>query len=284
MEYNFSKDLIAIRELMGISRLELAKYVDVQEVTLSRNEFGKTKPSDNTLEKVYSFAFDKKIKLNQLKEMLWLESIKPGHKLLFHGAKSRIDGNIDINIGRSNNDLGRGFYTGENYVQAASFISGYTKPSVYILDFNPHGLRAKKYEVDQEWMLTIAYYRGTLDAYKDHPKVKDLIAQSRDCDYIMAPIADNRMFQIINSFIIGEITDEQCKHCLAATNLGYQYVFTNEKAVKNLKILERCYISAKEREYYINIRSEDSKLGEDKVKLARIQFRGKGKYIDEILV
>ena len=31
------------------------------------------------------------------------------------------------------------------------------------------------------------------------------------------------------------------------------------------------------------MRSSDSKLGEDKVKLARIQYRGKGKYIDEIL-
>ena len=33
-------------------------------------------------------------------------------------------------------------------------------------------------------------------------------AKSRDCDYIIAPIADNRMFKIIDSFIEGEITDE----------------------------------------------------------------------------
>ena len=61
--------------------------------------------------------------------------------------------------------------------------------------------------------------------YKNHPTIKTLIEQSKDCDYIIAPIADNRMFQIINAFIDGEITDEQCKHCLAATNLGMQYIF-----------------------------------------------------------
>ena len=36
--------------------------------------------------------------------------------------------------------------------------------------------------------------------------------------------------------------------------------------------------------YYKEIIISDSKLGDDKVKLARIQYRGKGKYIDEILL
>ena len=119
--------------------------------------------------------------------------------------------------------------------------------------------------------------------YENHPIIKKLIEKSCDCDYIIAPIADNRMFQIINSFIMGEITDEQCKHCLAATNLGYQYVFKSDKAIKSLKMLERCYISEKEKEYYKKMRNSDAKLGDDKVKLARIKYRGKGRYIDEIL-
>ena len=91
------------------------------------------------------------------------------------------------------------------------------------------------------------------------------------------------MFQIINSFIAGDLTDEQCKHCLAATNLGMQYIFISEKAVSQVKLIERCYIADNEREYYKNIRNEESKLGEDKVKLAKRQYRGRGQYIDEIL-
>ena len=131
--------------------------------------------------------------------------------------------------------------------------------------------------------MTIAYYRGALEKYKDHEYVKNIIEKSRDCDYIIAPIADNRMFKIIDSFIEGEITDEQCKHCLAATNLGNQFVFITDKAVSQLTILERAYLAGNEKDYYKEIRSSDSKLGDDKVKLARIEYRGKGKYIDEIL-
>lgn len=283
MDYNFSEDLKAIREILGITQVEMAKRLGVQQVTLSRNESGKTTASEKLQEQVYNFAFENNIKLGRLKEMMWLEVLKPGHKLLFHGAKSIIDGEISINRSRTNNDFGQGFYTGESYEQAISFVSGFDRSSVYYLDLDESGLKCKRYKVDQEWMLTIAYYRGTLDEYKDHPKVRKLLKEVESCDYIVAPIADNRMFQIINSFIGGEITDEQCKHCLAATNLGNQYVFTSERAVRKLKILERSYISSGEREHYKGIRAEETKLGDDKVKLARRQYRGKGKYIDDIL-
>ena len=283
MDYNFSDDLKAIREILGITQTELAKRIGVQQVTLSRNELGKTVASERLLEQVYSFAFDNGIKLGRLREMMWLENLKPGHKLLFHGAKSEIQGEISVKRSRTNNDFGQGFYTGERYDQAISFVSGFDRSSVYYLDFDETDLKCKQYKVDQEWMLTIAYYRGALDEYKDHPVVKKLLNKVRNCDYVVAPIADNRMFQIINSFIAGEITDEQCKHCLAATNLGNQYVFTSEKAVRKLKILERSYVSSNEREHYKGLRAEDTKLGDDKVKLARRQYRGKGKYIDDIL-
>lgn len=283
MDYNFSKDLLSIREILGLTQSELAAKLNVQQVTISRSEQGETKPSDALLEKVYGYAFDKKINLSKLKGMLWSEKVNPEHKLLFHGAKSIIEGPLDAHKSRTNNDFVQGFYTGESYEQAISFISGFNKSCVYFIDFNPENLKCRKYVVDQEWMLTIAYYRGALEGYESHPLIKKLIKKSRDCDYIIAPIADNRMFQIINSFVGGEITDEQCKHCLAATNLGYQYVFISDKAVKNINLVERVYISDSEKEHYKGIRTADSKLGADKVKLARIEYRGQGRYIDEIL-
>lgn len=283
MNYNFKQDLEAIREILQLTQMELAEQLGVEQKTISRNEMGKNEPTSRLLEQVYAYAFERNIKLNKLKEMLWIDDLASGHKLLFHGAKSSIEGELNVHTGRVNNDFGQGFYAGESYEQAISFISGFEKSSVYFLDFNDQNLRCKKYEVNQEWMMTIAYYRGVLGAYESHPVVKRLIEESRDCDYIIAPIADNRMFQIINSFIDGEITDEQCKHCLAATHLGSQYVFISDQAIEQVKLIERCYISNKEKEYYKNIRTEDTRLGDDKVKLARIQYRGKGKYIDEIL-
>ena len=284
MNYNFENDLRAIREILGYTQSEIAEQLGVEQVTISRNELYKTNPSKQFMERVYNFAFDKKIQLNRLKEMLWIEKLPLNHKLLFHGAKKIIEGSLNVHTGRMNNDFGQGFYTGETYTQAISFVSGYEDSSVYYLDFNNQNLKCKEYQVDQEWMMTIAYYRGALDQYKDHAIIQKIIEESRNCDYIVAPIADNRMFKIIDSFIQGEITDEQCKHCLAATNLGKQYVFVSDLAISQLKILERVYLSGNEKNYYKLMRSSDSKLGDDKVKLARIQYRGKGRYIDEILM
>lgn len=47
--------------------------------------------------------------------MLYRDDLTQNEKLLFHGAKSEIVGDIDIHKGRYNNDFGQGFYTGESY-------------------------------------------------------------------------------------------------------------------------------------------------------------------------
>lgn len=283
MEYRFTEDLKCIRELLSLTQAELAEQVGVELVTVSRQEQELFKPSAAVMEKTYAFAFEKNIRINRLKEMLWREDLSPEHKLLFHEAKGEITGELSVKAGRNNNDFGQGFYAGESYEQAVSFVSGFEKSSVYYLDFDVGGLKSKEYHVDRDWMMTIAYFRGTLDAYRDHPIVQKLAADAGNADYIIAPIADNRMFQIINSFIAGEITDAQCEHCLSAINLGMQYVFLTEKAVKKVQPVERVYIARNERKYYADVRSSESRLGEDKVKLARIKYRGQGKYIDEIL-
>ena len=283
MDYRFSEDLRTIREILGMTQSELAKELGVQQVTLSRSESETTKPSDTLLEKVYGFAYERNIMLNRLKSMYWKDIISNSNRLLFHGAKSSIEGDINVRYNRTNNDFGQGFYTGENYSQAISFISGFDTSSIYLLDFNPTGLFFKEFDLSQEWMLTIAFFRGTLSSYENHPLVRKLVSDVDGNDYIIAPIADNRMYQIINSFIEGEITDQQCMHCLASTNLGKQFVFKSEKAVKQLRILERLYVSSEEREYYKSVRLEESKASVEKVKNARIQYRGKGRYIDEIL-
>ena len=172
MDYDFSTDFKAIREILGMTQEKFASELGVQRVTLSRSELGTTKPSDKLYEQVYSYAFEKGIKLGRLKEMFCLENMKQGHKLLFHGAKNEIEGPISVNRSRTNNDFGQGFYTGESYSQAISFVSGFDKSSVYFLDFDSKNLVKKQYTVNRDWMLTIAYFRGALDEYYNHPIIK----------------------------------------------------------------------------------------------------------------
>ena len=88
--------------------------------------------------------------MNLLKDMFCKDDLGANEKLLFHGAKTEIDGEIDIHKGRKNNDLGQGFYIGESYKQAISFVSGFGNSSVYYIRFDDRDLKCKRYEVNQE--------------------------------------------------------------------------------------------------------------------------------------
>lgn len=283
MKYRISEDLRSIREMLEVSREELASLMGIDASTINRIESNDLYPNLETIRQIYELAYKKNLKLNEIKSMFYKEEAKDNSVILFHGSKSGIEDNITLDKSRSNNDFGKGFYLGESLAQSISFISRYKDSSAYFFELNTNGLKHIKYDVNRDWMLTIAYFRNTLNDYKDSPLIKKLIDKLENIDYIYAPIADNRMFNIIDTFIEGEITDEQCKHCLAATNLGYQYVIKSKKALKNLKMLENCFVSESEKLYYLTQKQEIDTLGENKVKLARIEYRGKGKYIDEIL-
>ena len=284
VNYRIDEDVKLIRELLDLSQQQFAERIAVDATTVTRWETQKIEASEDNIDKIYTYAFNNNIFINDIKAQLYYEDISNENKLvLFHGAKNIIDGSIDINHSKNNNDFGKGFYCGESFEQSSLFVSGFDKSSVYIISFDPRNLSHIKYKVNQEWMLTIAYFRGRLKAYDNHPTIKTLINKLNDMDYLIAPIADNRMFRIIDSFIEGEITDEQCIHCLAATNLGFQYIFKTEKALNQVEILERCYLCSKEKERYQSKRLEDNKIGDSKIKIARRQYRGKGQYIDDIL-
>lgn len=284
MEFRVYEDIEVILTLLDMTIREFANELGVSYSTVSRwKERGETVSPAN-LEKIYEYAFKKRIRLNKIKEQLFREECLEDHTLLFHGAKTDISGRISVERSRKNNDFGQGFYCGESLEQSAMFVSNYPHASLYMLDFDKAGMQELRLGVEQDWMLMIAFFRGKLTAYENHPMIQRILNRLNGIDYVVAPIADNRMFQIIDSFIEGEITDVQCRHCLSATNLGNQYVFLTQRAADRIQILRKCYLASVEKEAYISIRSEDAEVSNDKVKIARKQYRGQGKYIEDILV
>lgn len=284
MEFRVYEDIEVILTLLDMTIQEFANELGVSYSTVSRwKERGETVSPAN-LEKIYEYAFKKRIRLNKIKEQLFREECLEDHALLFHGAKTDISGRISVERSRKNNDFGQGFYCGESLEQSAMFVSNYPRASLCMLDFDKTGMQELRLGVEQDWMLMIAFFRGKLTAYENHPIIQRILNRLNGIDYVVAPIADNRMFQIIDSFIEGEITDVQCRHCLSATNLGNQYVFLTQRAADRIQILRKCYLASVEKEAYISIRSEDAEVSNDKVKIARKQYRGQGKYIEDILV
>ena len=282
-QYRIWEDCRLLREMRRLSQAELANDLGLGLATINRWENMQTEPADDNLEKFYSYTYRHSIRLNSIKEQFYREELGEDERLLFHGAKSTIDGKIKPNLSRFNNDFGQGFYMGETFRQAALFVSSFKSSCVYVVKFTDKGLTRASYSVDTEWMLTVAYFRGKLKGRLGDELEAQICAKSGGADYIIAPIADNRMYQIIDSFIDGEITDEQCRHALAATELGMQYVIKTDRAAECVEVLERCFLCTPEKNDYTKTRKVALLASEDKVRAARIKYRGKGKYIDELL-
>ena len=284
MEFRFVQDLEIVSELTGLSAEAFAEELGVSRMTVNNWLSGKKSATEKNIASFYEYTFRKGIRLNLIKEQLYREDVTESSKvLLFHGAKTKIEGALRTDCSKRRNDFGAGFYCGESLEQSAMFVATYPASSLYMLTFDSTGLTGKEFGVSREWMLLIAYFRERLGGYADSGVIRTLIKQVEGVDYIVAPIADNRMFEIIDQFIGGEITDEQCKHCLSATNLGKQYVFVTDKALRQVELLERCYLTGAEKEFYLFSRQASYEMNRDKVKVARRQYRDVGKYIEEMM-
>ena len=126
-----------MRELLELKTEEMAKEIGVSRTTLNNWITGKRNISELNLETFYNFAFQSGIRLNKIKEQLYKEELsEKQHVLLFHGAKTVLEGSISLEKSRKNNDFGQGFYCGENLEQSAMFVSAFSNSSLYMLDFN----------------------------------------------------------------------------------------------------------------------------------------------------
>lgn len=284
MYFNFIKDINYAKIVLGMSDEEISSFIGVSRMSLNRWKNGKVIPNDETLEKMYNSFYDSGINLNRIKEEMYESSLEKNHTLLFHGTKLELNGDPSIEYSDDKKDFGKGFYLGESFEQSASFVVGYKKSSIYIFDFNRTNINIKEFNVSKEWMILIAYFRGRLEEYKDSNYIKELLNNIKNIDVIIAPIANNTMYTILDDFINGKITDLQCLNALSANRLGKQYVFLNDNVInKSLKMLERCFYCEHERNDYESLKLKENEIGKNKVIIALREFAGKGKYIEELL-
>lgn len=282
---NVSKEIQLLCNVLNLTETELGSELGVSYETVNNWKHNRKNIDDSNLEKLYCYAYNKDIKINNIYEQLLKENnVDDDNIVLFHGAKKDFSMPIDIDHNsKLNNDFGKGFYLGENYEQAANYISTINKNKVYAFKMNTKNLKIYKYNVDNDWMISIAYFRGWLKEYENTIVIQKILQKIQQADVIIAPIADNRMFDIINEFVENEITDEQCRHALAATNLGYQYVLKTKKAIDSISYLQELYVCNKEKEKCIEGRVSLTNNGLQKVKMARIEYKNQGRYIGEIL-
>ena len=278
---HLKKDIESIRELYGLSNEEFAKKVGISRMNLNRYKNGSVEPTLASLEKIYSFPYSHGFRLNKAKESLFIDN-KKNNILLFHGSKYGLK-EIDSNHLNGTKDFGSGFYLGETFESASTWICEYKESTVYAFYLGTlKNLKIISFDVSKDWFYAILYYRGAFEKYKLNDDVKRLIKEIELSDLIIAPIADNQMYDTINRFANGEISDEQCVHALSATNLGKQYVLKTQKCIKQLSLIDQMFLCNQEKLDCLIVKKENFNIGKNKAQLSIRQYARKGKFIYEI--
>lgn len=280
--YDAARDLKRIRSFFEKSQSALGEELRLSKSNILRIENGQVFPRPATLEAIYSYSYGQGLDLNKEKARFYEEG-KGGNVLLFHGARGEIIGEVDNKHSLPPNDFGNGFYLGTSLKQGATWVAASPSSSVYCFYFAPRGeLRKKEFSVDREWMYAILYYRGAFQDKKIPAEVRKIVEEAEKLDYLIAPIADNKMYEILGDFMKGEITDEACLHALSMTDLGKQHVLKSEKAIASLRFVDRLYLCQEEKRNYLKVKAKEDGESLNKVRMSLLEYRRKGKFIDEL--
>ena len=276
-EYKIKEDISFFIEAERVNISELSEATRISRTTLNAIE-KRGSTADEVGEKLYAYMYRHNYRINSVKEELIRE--KYGN-VLFHGSKNGLS-DITVSGARNNCDFGKGFYLGQTYNQALSFVCEYDQASVYSFTYSLEGLKCVEFDCSLDWMLAICYFRGTIKKYAGSNMVQKVVKKIEDADVIIAPIADNKMFYVMSQFAEGEINADAAIHSLSASRLGLQYVFRTDKALRNLVPIERYYLSLPEREDCRSALIERGYEIDTKLKLAKREFKT-GLYIEELL-
>lgn len=261
-------------------KIDLEFFCKLNELTRKTIYNQIQNPSNfKTLNKIYNGIYSLGIRLNKIKAEIYQETALEKNIILFHGSKYGLD-EIAHDGSRNDCDFGPGFYLTKSYDSALSFVESNIESSVYAFSLNTEDLNIVEFDTSIEWIILICHYRKHIDIISNY---KDVLEKIENADVIVAPIADNKMFEILNEFENGLITTVQALHALSASRLGKQYVIKSEKAKKRLTKLNQMFICSKEKDDSKSKSQERANEIETKIFYARREFRNQGKYIDELL-
>ncbi|MGL5677705.1 MAG: DUF3990 domain-containing protein [Cellulosilyticaceae bacterium] len=211
-----------------------------------------------------------------------------GEKLtLYHASRQIVRIPIwDYEKAEVKSDFGLGFYTSPDTEQPLKLLCNEAPVilNTYEVDFT--GLKVKEFKADQEWLLLVAFNRREFKKKKALHEIKQMYRQLiEDIDVVIGPIADDRMFSVINDFISNAITDECAIACMNMMGYDNQYVFKSKAACDKLKFKEEDLriLSEEEIQDVQQHFARERDTIDDTVDSFKISHRNKGKLFAEIL-
>lgn len=277
------KDYIrAIRQASNLSQEQFAKAIGTTPVTINRWENGKSKPNKIAQKQLYEFCKEQSVNLVDMilksKEQIQVD----GRLILYHGSKKGITGEI-APISREQCDFGKGFYMGTTALQPLTLVCAEDKPKFYSVEMDLSGLNVLHVDINLDWAMLIAYFRGEMESAKGTPIYEHYANFAKGYDVIVGYIANDRMYVELSRFFNRTLTDVALIHCLSALDLGMQYVAVTEKACKQIKILKEEELDLLELLALRDMSAKRRKAGIDMASEIEVKYRREGRFFDEIL-
>lgn len=274
------KNLIkVIRAELGCNQEQLAMQLGVSPVTVNRWENGKAKPTLMAQNKLYEICKESEIDLT---DYIVQRCMMEDDLILYHASRKGIKGTISP-ISRSKCDFGQGFYMGTEAIQPLTLVCNEDKPLFYQVKMNLEGLKVLHVEVDLDWAMLIAYFRGYMKGEEDTSIYEKYSHMADGYDVIAGYIANDRMYQVLTDFFEGRITDTALIASLSALKLGKQYVAITQKACDQIQILGEKSLNRLE---LLVLKDRSEVRRREGISLAErcvIEHRRDGRYFDEIL-
>lgn len=276
-----------IRRYTRISQQELADYLGLTYTSINRWENGHAIPTKLAQDKLYEYCAINQIPLmdfiyEKIKKAVEDTKVSEDRVLLYHGSKRGLEGDI-APISRKHCDFGAGFYMGTQPEQALTLICDFPKSKFYLVSVKTDDIRVTEIPADIEWAMLVAYHRGRMETIKGSTFYQKYRSISQQNDMIIGSIANDKMFQVLDDFFIGNITDAALVKSLAALQLGKQYVAITQKGCNAVRIEREIPITYLEKKYLQVISEENRAKGVALANDICKDNRRNGKYFDELL-
>lgn len=201
---------------------------------------------------------------------------------LYHGSKGGLVGPI-APTSRAQCDFGRGFYMGSEKTQPLTLVYGHPHAWFYELDLELDGLDVVQMDVSRDWALFVAFNRGKLEAARNTGLYRRCEQLERTADVIVGPIANDRMFVVLDRFFSGDVTDTALVRSLSALDLGRQYVAKTPRACEAITIASARELSDIEKDELALVSAQNRASGVSLANEICRRYRREGRYFDEIL-
>lgn len=279
--------LMKIRRVRNITQEELAEYTGVSYATINRWENEHFIPKKRAQEKLFQYCIADNIPIvrmtyDKIEDAVKTVSLAERELLLYHGSRSGLVGEI-APISSPYSDFGAGFYMGEQAEDPLSLICDSPESKFYLVSVNLEGLKLAVIPDGVEWAKLVAFHRGKMECLKGTSFYKGYQSFLGHYDMVVARTVTDRMFQLLDDFYCGNITDICLTKTLAALKPEKQYVAISEKACQAVKVEQEIPLFWLEKLCLRYMLSQKRTESARRLEELYQENQGKGKHFDEII-